>query len=135
MPPGLGRLYPAIYYLLVRHFSQVWGACFQAFDTGWLFRLIQPLCRRWNLFMARPFLEWTEQQAFDIALATHFMPADLFAALRARGALRAAVAVITDLHPHRFWLALALDCFVVGSTETAAAARWCSTTRFQGKRK
>ncbi len=123
VPPGVGRLYPAIYYLLVRHFSHIWGACFQAFDTGWLFRVVQPLRHCWNLLLAHPFTKWVEQERFDVVIATHFMAADLFGSLRARGRVGMAVAVITDLHPHRFWLAPAIDVFVVGSDETAALCR------------
>lgn len=123
VPPGFGRLYPATYYLLVRRLSLVWGLCFQWLDTGWVYRLIRPLRRAWNLFLARPFAEWVERERFDAVVVTHFLPADLFGALRARSPSRAAIAVITDLHPHRFWLAPELDLFVVGSEETAAACR------------
>lgn len=123
VPPGLGRLYPAVYYLLVRRCSFIWSVCFQWLDIGWLRALVQPLRRAWNLFMARAFVAWAEAQGFDVAIATHFMCADLFAALRARGTVRMAVAVITDLHPHRFWLAPEIDLFVVGSDKTAALCR------------
>ena len=118
---GMARAYPATYYLLVRHLSTLWGTGFELLDSAPIYARIQPLRRAWNLSFGRPFAEWLRSQAFDVVVATHFLPADLVGSCRRAGWLTSRLAVvITDLHPHQFWLAPEADAFVVASEETAA---------------
>jgi processive 1,2-diacylglycerol beta-glucosyltransferase len=93
-------------------------------DAWPVYRVAQPIRRLWNRALGRPFVRWLKQQSFDVVVATHFLPADLFGAGKRAGWLTARlVVVITDLHPHRFWLAPETDAFVVATPETAAECR------------
>jgi processive 1,2-diacylglycerol beta-glucosyltransferase len=122
--PILAGLYPKIYYLLVRHFGPVWGWCFEWLDARGVYAIIEPLRRIWNLILGQPFLRWLKRESFDVVVATHFLPADLFGAAKRAGWLKARViVVITDLHPHRFWLAPEADTFVVATPEVASECR------------
>jgi processive 1,2-diacylglycerol beta-glucosyltransferase len=121
VPAVVARAYPATYYLLVRHLAWLWGTCFELLDSAFVYRFVQPLRRLWNVAIGRGYLRWLNAQAFDVVVATHFLPADLFAAGRRAGWLVSpSVVVITDLHPHRLWLAPETNAFVV-ATEQAAA--------------
>lgn len=122
--PFFAGLYPKIYYFLVRHLAPVWGFCFELLDARGIYVLIQPLRRMWNLLVGQFFLRWLQQESFDVVVATHFLPADLFGAGKQAGWLQARViVVVTDLHPHRFWLAPEADFFVVGTPEVASECR------------
>ena len=114
-------MYPAIYYLLVRHLAPVWGFCFELLDARGIYAVVQPLRRIWNRILGHSFVRWLKQEPFDVVVATHFLPADLFGAGKRAGWLKARViVVVTDLHPHRFWLAPEADVFVVATPEVAA---------------
>lgn len=118
----LARTYPATYYFLVRHCARVWGAGFELLDRAWLYAAVRGVRRAWNLLLGQAFVRWLKTQSFDVVVSTHFLPADVFGAGKQAGWLRARlVVVVTDLHPHRFWLAPEADAFVVATEQTAQA--------------
>ena len=120
VPGLLRRAYPWSYYLLVRRLSLLWGLCFALLDTSVVYALVRPLRRAWNLLLARGFIRWLRAQPPDLVVATHFLPADVCGSGRRAGWLQAPlVVVVTDLHPHRFWLAPEADAVVVATSETA----------------
>lgn len=105
----------------MRHFAPVWGWCFEWLDARAVYAVVQPLRRTWNLLLGQPFVRWLTREAFDVVVATHFLPADIFGAGKRAGWLTARViVVVTDLHPHRFWLAPEADTFVVATPDVAA---------------
>ena len=117
----MARAYPGTYYFLVRHLARIWGSGFEWFDSKPVYQLIQPLRRTWNLTLGQSFIRWLKRQSFDLVVATHFLPADVCGAGKQRGWFKTRlVVVITDLHPHRFWLAPEADAFVVATEATAA---------------
>ena len=112
--------YGWIYLMLVRHGPWLWKACYDVLDTGLGYRLVQPLRRAWNLLMTRRFMPWLCDQRPSIVIATHFLPADVCSTAKQRGWLVAPLAiVVTDWHPHRFWLSPQADAVVVASQESA----------------
>jgi processive 1,2-diacylglycerol beta-glucosyltransferase len=71
--------------------------------------------------MARRFISWVQALEPDVAVATHFFPADVLDAARRTGKLRSGLIVaITDLFPHRVWLVPRASAFVLGSPQTKA---------------
>lgn len=122
--PVVACLYPATYYFLVRHLAFMWGFCFELLDARAVYAVVQPIRRVWNRLLGQPFERWLRQQSFDVVVATHFLSADLFGAAKRAGWLKARlIVVITDLHPHRFWLAPEADIFVVATAEVASECR------------
>ena len=116
------RGYSATYLLLVRHFSWVWRISYGLMDTGVVYALVQPLRRRWNLWIARRFARALEQGPPTAVIVTHFLPADVCGALIRQGRLRCpTVVVVTDLYAHRFWLAREPQAVVVATPEAAEA--------------
>jgi processive 1,2-diacylglycerol beta-glucosyltransferase len=126
VPAWLRRSYPSIYYLLVRHCSTLWGAGFAALDRPLVSGIAQPIRRLWNRVMARRFVRWVRQTTPQLIVTTHFFPADLLSSCKQSGEVSSRLAVIvTDLHPHRFWLAPGADAYIVSTDAAAAAAQRC----------
>ena len=111
--------YSHLYRVLVGSLPSVWALSYYALDHPWLFRVWQPLRRRWNDLIASRFVQWVRATQPDVVIATHFFPADALGAARRAGRLTSRlIVVITDLFPHRFWLVPGADAVVVGSHET-----------------
>jgi processive 1,2-diacylglycerol beta-glucosyltransferase len=122
VPSALARAYPATYYFLVRHCGRLWGAGFELLDRGGLYAAVRGLRRAWNLLLGEAFVRWLKAEPFDVVVSTHFLPADVFGAGKRAGWLAARlVVVVTDLHPHRFWLAPEAETVVVATEQTARA--------------
>lgn len=145
------RLYPLTYYSLVRYVGPLWGMGFGLLDHRVVYACVQPLRRVWNCFVGRGVIQRLVRESPDLVVATHFFPADLVSAckragrftpphretppvstlpfLERAGSSRGAgftgrlVVVITDLHPHRFWLAPLADAYICATQDTATAAR------------
>jgi processive 1,2-diacylglycerol beta-glucosyltransferase len=116
--------YAWTYLLLVRHLPTLWSVSYHVLDRRTGYRAIQPLRRAWNLWIARRLVARLRQDRPDLVVATHFLPADVYGAARRRGWLTAPlVVVVTDLHPHRFWIAPEADAFVTATPEGAAILR------------
>jgi len=113
------RGYPRLYWLLVRYLPSWWALGYYAMDQPGLCWLLQPWRRRWNRWVARPFIRRLSVEQPDVVVATHFFSADVVAAAKRAGCVRAKlIVVITDLFPHRFWLVPEAEAFVVGSAKT-----------------
>ena len=124
VPAWLRRAYPRTYYFLVRRVPLIWAACFALLDHVPVYPLAQPLRRWWNLLMARRFIERLKRTPPDVIVTTHFFPTDVVGACKQAGWLHAPlVVVVTDLHPHRFWLSAQADAYVMGVEAGAAIAR------------
>jgi processive 1,2-diacylglycerol beta-glucosyltransferase len=69
----------------------------------------------------RPFLRFLEEEAWDIMVNTHFLPAELIASLRTRGELTTPqFTVTTDFETHRLWVNQPCDHYFTATDEGAA---------------
>ncbi len=108
------------YLFLVRHMSWVWKVSYRLFDIGAIYRFVRPLRRSWNLALAGRFTQRLRESAPDVIVATHFLPTDLCSAGKRAGWLQAAlVVIVTDLHPHWFWISRQAEATVVATPESA----------------
>ena len=119
VPWWLRWAYPTIYHCLVGFLPTFWAVAYYALDRPWIFRLCQWSRGSWNHALTGRLTRWARQWQPDVVIATHFFPAEVFGSERQTGHLAARViVVITDLFPHRLWLASGADAFVVGSDKT-----------------
>ena len=124
-PAWLRWAYPRLYAAFVRFLPVAWGWAYHVLDRPWPARFYQPWRRRWNQAMTRRFARRLEDERPDVVVTTHFFPTDVLAALRRSARLPARfLVVITDLFPHRLWLAPEADVVVVASERTR---RTCET--------
>ncbi len=112
--------YGASYLFLVRHVPWVWKFSYYLLELRAVYRLVQPLRRLWNLFIARRFMRRLRLEQPDAVIVTHFLPADLCSAAKRSGWWQGKlVVVVTDFHAHRFWISPELEAMVVSSAEGA----------------
>jgi processive 1,2-diacylglycerol beta-glucosyltransferase len=115
-PGWLRHTYPGTYRQLVQYGPRLWAGAYAALDTPAGYRATQPLRHAWNMATARRWVRWIVQTQPPVAAVTHFFPADVLAALRRQGRWRGRlIVVVTDLHPHRFWLSPGADAIVVAN--------------------
>ena len=108
------------YLFLVRRASWVWKISYHLLEHAAVYQCVQPLRRAWNLLMTRRFVRWLSADPPDTVVATHFLPADVCSAGKRSGWLPVPlVVVVTDLHPHRFWISPECDAMVVSTMEAA----------------
>jgi processive 1,2-diacylglycerol beta-glucosyltransferase len=120
-PAWFRRGYSWSYLLLVRHAPWVWGISYRLLDRGLVYRCFHPLRQAWNLLLARRFVRWLKEEPPGLVVATHFFPANVCGSGKRRGWLRVpVVVVVTDFHPHRFWLGSQFDAVVLGAEQAAA---------------
>lgn len=124
LPTWLKRTYPQTYYLLVKYSLSLWAMGYALLDQPWGYRIIQPIRRIWNLWVARGFIQRLRENTPDIIITTHFFPADVISACKEAGWLKTPlVVVVTDRHPHRLWLARYADAIVVDTQQAAAVCQ------------
>ena len=100
--------------------------CYRILDTAGVYRLVRPLRRMWNAWAARGFAKHVLARRPDAVVVTHFLPADVCNSLKQAGRLSApVVVVVTDLHPHRFWLTPRAEAMVAAVPQSADALRAC----------
>jgi processive 1,2-diacylglycerol beta-glucosyltransferase len=120
-PPWFRAFYAWSYLSLVQRLPQIWRVSYRFLDWAPGYRVAQPLRRRWNLWIARPFVTWLKATRPDLVVATHFLAADVCSAGKAGGWLSASlVVVVTDLYPHRFWISAEPDAIIVATPESGA---------------
>jgi len=118
-PWWLQWAYPRIYKWFVRYIPSFWAIAYYVLDHPWVFRIVQPWRRRWNWLVARRFVRWVKSVQPDVVVATHFFPADVVAAAKQAGWLTSRlIVVLTDLFPHRLWLAPGAEAVVGGADQT-----------------
>jgi processive 1,2-diacylglycerol beta-glucosyltransferase len=111
--------YPKTYEWLIRNVPHVWAFCYYYLDNRLLGSVWHPFRHFWNMLMARKFSAELKLNQPNAIITTHFLPADVLSALKKNKSIRSKVCVvITDLHPHRFWLSRYADFFITGSDQT-----------------
>src|SRR5205823_6394092 len=73
----------------------------------------------------KPYLHLLQAQPWDVVLSTFFLPAEIVASLRRRGAFRAPqVLVVTDFETHRNWVTEPCDLYCTATEEAARYLQW-----------
>lgn len=112
--------YPRTYYYLVRATAWLWALAFRCLDHPIGYAIWQPIRRQGNLIMAWRWLRELQQHPPQLIVVTHFFPCDVISTAKRAGWLRAPlVVVVTDFHPHAFWLSREAEAYIC-STEQGA---------------
>lgn len=112
--------YSTSYLFLVRHASWIWKFTYACLDRDIVYRCVQPLRRLWNLFIVRRWIKRLKAHPYDLIIVTHFLPADVCSAGRRAGWLTSRfIVVVTDYHPHWFWVSKQPDAMVAAVAESA----------------
>jgi processive 1,2-diacylglycerol beta-glucosyltransferase len=111
------KIYDDAYIALVRRAPGLVGWLYNRLDRPWRHPSRRLALDRLN---TGPMIRLLERVQPDLCVATHFLPAEIIAWLKARGKIRARHAVvITDFDVHAMWLCRDVDRYFVALEETA----------------
>jgi processive 1,2-diacylglycerol beta-glucosyltransferase len=119
--------YAQIYLDLIHWAPEVLGVIYDHFD-----RPRRPKFGPWyqlrvklEAMSLRPYVRLLKSQPWDLVINTFFLPAEIVAALRRRGQLRAPqVMVVTDFETHRNWVSQSCELYCTATQEAALYLQW-----------
>jgi processive 1,2-diacylglycerol beta-glucosyltransferase len=111
------KIYGDAYIALVRRAPSLMGLLYDRFDQPWRHRRRRLALDRLN---TGPMIRLLQRVQPDLCVATHFLPAEIMAWLKANGRVRALHAVVvTDIDVHAMWLCRAVDRYYLAAEESA----------------
>lgn len=116
--PLFHRLYSKAYIDIVNNTPAIFGWLYEHYDKPW-----QNERRRlaFDKLNTRPFMKILEEYQPDIAVCTHFLPAEIISWLKEKYKSKTRqVIVVTDFDLHAFWLCHHFEHYFVALDETKA---------------
>jgi processive 1,2-diacylglycerol beta-glucosyltransferase len=119
---GFGHFYPRsekivdyIYTKVITHVPDVWG---KSYDRKDLIKTLTPI-RRWvSMLTARKLSRLVRDFNPDCFMATQAFPCGMLGDFKEQyGLSTPLISVVTDYHPHRFWIHPQVDRYVVACNE------------------
>lgn len=111
------RLYDKAYISMVRRAPELMGLLYNSTDHPWEKMRQRLVVDRLN---TRPMIKLLKRAQPDLCIATHFLPAEIIAWLRAKKKLQTHNAVVvTDYDVHAMWLCRTVDRYYVAISEAA----------------
>ncbi len=119
---GLGQFYPRgekvidlLYTNMIKYFPYVWGT---AYDRKRIIYALTPYRKLIHKFTFGKLNELIKQSPPDCFVATQAFPCGVVADFKKKKGLRIPlIGVVTDYHPHRFWVHPYIDRYVVACQE------------------
>jgi processive 1,2-diacylglycerol beta-glucosyltransferase len=109
------RLYDKSYISMVRHAPELMGVLYERTDKPWEKMRRRLAVDRLN---TQPMIRMLKRVQPDLCIATHFLPGEIIAWLKARKKLRTHNAiVVTDYDVHAMWLCRTVDRYYVAIPE------------------
>jgi len=123
---GLGYFYPLgekvinlMYLITIKHFPHLWG---KAYDRKRVIKTLSPLLQLINRFTFEKLEHLIQHGNPDCFLATQAFPCGLIGDFKQKYKLKTPlVGIVTDYHPHRFWVHPSVDRYVVACQEAKDA--------------
>ncbi|MEZ5347143.1 MAG: glycosyltransferase [Pyrinomonadaceae bacterium] len=114
--PLFRRLYGKAYIEMVNSMPEVLGWIYESLDKPWQNEKRRLALDRLN---TQPFIRLIKKEKPDIAICTHFLPAEIISWLRAKGKIETKQAiVVTDFDAHAMWLCHNYEHYFVALDET-----------------
>ena len=114
--PLFRRLYGKAYLDMVGTMPEVLGWMYDSLDKPWENERRRLALDRLN---TQPFIKMLKRENPDIAVCTHFLPAEIISWLRAKGKIDTKQAIIiTDFDAHAMWLCHNFEHYFVALEET-----------------
>jgi processive 1,2-diacylglycerol beta-glucosyltransferase len=114
--PLFRRLYGKAYIDMVGAMPEVLGWMYDTIDKPWQNERRRLTLDRLN---TQPFIKFIKNYQSDIAVCTHFLPAEIISWLKAKGKINFPQAiVVTDFGVHAIWLAHHFEQYFVERDET-----------------
>jgi processive 1,2-diacylglycerol beta-glucosyltransferase len=114
--PVFRKIYSDLYVELMTRGPDLLGWLYKTFDRPWQFQKRRLALDRLN---TGPLLKLIRQENPDLALCTHFLPAEILLYLRKKKILDIPVGVVvTDFDTHAMWILQNVDWYFVACEET-----------------
>jgi processive 1,2-diacylglycerol beta-glucosyltransferase len=114
--PVFRKIYSDLYVELMTRGPDLLGWLYKTFDRPWQFQKRRLALDRLN---TGPLLKLIRQENPDLALYTHFLPAEILLYLRKKKILDIPVGVVvTDFDAHAMWILQNVDWYFVACEET-----------------
>lgn len=114
--PLFRRLYGKTYLEMVNTMPEILGWMYDSLDKPWQNERRRLALDRLN---TQPFIKFLKNYQPDIAVCTHFLPAEIISWLKAKGKINFPQAiVVTDFDAHAMWLAHHYEHYFVALDET-----------------
>jgi processive 1,2-diacylglycerol beta-glucosyltransferase len=114
--PVFKKIYSDLYVQLMTRGPDLLGWLYKTFDRPWQFQKRRLALDRLN---TGPLLKLIRQENPDLALCTHFLPAEILLYLRKKKILDVPIGVVvTDFDAHALWLLKDVDWYFVACEET-----------------
>lgn len=111
------RLYDKTYISMIRRAPELMGLLYERTDKPWEKMRSRLAVDRLN---TQPMIRMLKRAQPDLCIATHFLPGEIIAWLKAKKKLRAHNAVVvTDYDVHAMWLCRTVDRYYVAIPEAA----------------
>jgi processive 1,2-diacylglycerol beta-glucosyltransferase len=116
--PLFRRMYSKAYLDMVDKMPDVLGWLYDNLDKPWKHR---PTKLAFEKFNTRPFAKLLQSYQPDIAVCTHFLPAEIIAWMRKKAKVNCVLnTVVTDFDVHAMWLVHGCEHYFVALDETRA---------------
>lgn len=130
MPFGLGKCYRSIYYYSIKYSPNLWGWLYKKSDLPPLYKILRPIRRFMNRLAGKKLMRRIKREKPDVLISTHFYPPNLFGEAKRKGTLQAEiVTVVTDFHPHLFWINEGTGLYWIMSEEGGRALEQCGVPK------
>jgi processive 1,2-diacylglycerol beta-glucosyltransferase len=114
--PVFRKIYSDLYVELMTRGPDLLGWLYKTFDRPWQFQKRRLALDRLN---TGPLVKLIRQENPDLALCTHFLPAEILLCLRKKKILDIPIGVVvTDFDAHAMWLLQNVDWYFVACEET-----------------
>ena len=114
--PVFRKIYSDLYVELMTRGPDLLGWLYKTFDRPWQFQKRRLALDRLN---TGPLLKLIKQENPDLALCTHFLPAEILLFLRKKKILDIPIGVVvTDFDAHAMWILRNVDWYFVACEET-----------------
>jgi processive 1,2-diacylglycerol beta-glucosyltransferase len=114
--PLFRRLYSKAYIDMVNNAPAVFGWLYEHYDKPWRSQRHRLAFDKLN---TRPFVRMLEEYQPEIAVCTHFLPAEIISWLKEKDRIKTPqVIIVTDFDLHAFWLCRHFEHYFVAVDET-----------------
>jgi processive 1,2-diacylglycerol beta-glucosyltransferase len=108
--------YAGLYERIVQRTPDLWGLWYETSNEPWKTDNMRLMLDKIGL---KDLVKYLQQEKPDIALCTHFLPAEIISHLLSRGELDTRLAVVvTDFYVHAMWLSKAFHHYFVAHDES-----------------
>ncbi|HAM37979.1 MAG TPA: hypothetical protein DCP53_01060 [Elusimicrobia bacterium] len=117
--PWFKKIYANSYLNIVNQVPEFWGLLYDRTDDKNIVKKTSKMQSLFNKISAIRLIEYIRKNPPDIAICTHFLPAEILASQKTKHKIRFPwVCVVTDYEAHMFWIYPNADIYIAATEHT-----------------